>query len=76
MNDEVRAWIAKAEGDFATAERELRVASRPNYDAVCYHCQQCIEKLLKGALKSFGVEPPHVHDLGYLNKLLRGAGAE
>ena len=74
MNEQVRAWIDKAEGDFETAARELGVSPRPNYDAVCYHCQQCIEKLLKGALICFGVDPPYVHDIAYLTKLLRGAG--
>jgi hypothetical protein len=29
--------VAKAEGDFATAERELQVQQKPNYDAVCFH---------------------------------------
>jgi HEPN domain-containing protein len=74
MNEQVRAWIDKAEGDFETAGRELGVSARPNYDAVCYHCQQCIEKLLKGALICFGVDPPYVHDIAYLTKLLRAAG--
>jgi len=74
MNDAVKAWIAKAEGDFETAARELSVSSRPNYDAVCFHCQQCIEKLLKGALKCLDVDPPHVHDIAYLTKLLSDAG--
>lgn len=75
MNDKVKAWIDKAEGDYRTAGRELRTAERPNFDAVCYHCQQCVEKLLKGALLARGVEPPHVHDLVYLSKRLRDAGA-
>ena len=74
MNEQVRAWVDKAEGDFETAGRELGVSARPNYDAVCYHCQQCIEKLLKGALICFGVDPPYVHDIAYLTKLLRAGG--
>jgi len=74
MNDRVKAWIDKSQGDFEVAERELNVASRPNYDAVCFHCQQCIEKLLKGALYSLDVDPPHVHDIAYLTKLLGEAG--
>ena len=74
MSAKVSEWIEKAEGDFATALRESQVASRPNYDAVCFHCQQCIEKLLKGALARCDVDPPHVHDIAYLAKLLREAG--
>lgn len=74
MSGKVSEWIEKAEGDFTTAARELHVTSRPNYDAVCFHCQQCIEKLLKGALTGRGGEPPRVHDIAYLVKLLRERG--
>ena len=37
-------WVEKAEGDFATASREIRVRKAPNFDAVCFHAQQCAEK--------------------------------
>ena len=37
-------WVQKAEGDFGTAQRELLVRDRANYDAVCFHSQQCAEK--------------------------------
>jgi HEPN domain-containing protein len=43
-------WVIKAEGDFATAERELRATDNLNYDAVCFHAQQCAEKYLKARL--------------------------
>jgi HEPN domain-containing protein len=39
MNPITLEWVGKAEGDFATAERELRVQTDPNYDAVCFHAQ-------------------------------------
>jgi hypothetical protein len=32
-------WVAKAEGDFATAQREIQVENMPNYDGVCFHSQ-------------------------------------
>lgn len=44
-------WIRKADGDMATAKRELRARSTPNYDAVCFHAQQCAEKHLKALLQ-------------------------
>jgi len=44
-------WVNKAEGDFATAQRESQVENMPNYDAVCFHSQQCIEKYLKACLQ-------------------------
>jgi hypothetical protein len=34
-------WVAKAEGDFTTMERESRARKAPNYDAICFHAQQC-----------------------------------
>ena len=74
MSGKVSEWVEKAQGDYETASREMQVGSRPNYDAVCFHCQQCVEKLLKGALRQAGVDPPHVHDVAYLSKLLREAG--
>jgi HEPN domain-containing protein len=70
MNETVREWIAKAEGDYATAGRELAATERLNLDAVCFHAQQCIEKLMKGLLIHVGVIPPRTHDLVYLADML------
>jgi HEPN domain-containing protein len=46
MKPLTREWVAKAEGDRVTARRELRARRRPNYDAACFHAQQCAEKYL------------------------------
>ena len=70
MNALVQEWIDKAEGDFATAKREMHSEPGPNYDAVCFHAQQCVEKLMKAALIQKGAPAPHTHDLVYLNTLL------
>lgn len=43
MNGTIKEWVAKAEGDFATAGRELHVASAPNYDAVCFHASSALK---------------------------------
>ena len=40
MNSLAVEWVAKAEGDFNSAERELRARKLPNYDAACFHAQQ------------------------------------
>ena len=56
-------WTTKAEGDFATAGRELRVRKLPNYDAVCFHCQQCAEKYLKAVLQEHNKQIPKIHNL-------------
>ncbi len=38
----------------------------PNYDAVCFHAQQCVEKYLKARLADGEVAFPKLHDLGAL----------
>ena len=35
----------------------------PNYDDVCFHCQQCAEKLMKAVLTERGSPFPKTHDL-------------
>ncbi len=34
-----------------------------------FHCQQAVEKMLKGALKAGGMEVPKIHDLMWLLRL-------
>jgi HEPN domain-containing protein len=64
-------WIDKAEGDFATMERESRARKAPNYDAVCFHAQQCAEKYLKARLCEAGASVDKIHDLtALLNQVL------
>ena len=62
-NETVKEWMAKAEGDFTVARREMRARKSPNYDAVCFHRQQCVEKLMKALLIQLGVTPPKTHML-------------
>ncbi|MEN6577274.1 MAG: HEPN domain-containing protein [Phycisphaerales bacterium] len=75
MNEVIREWIDKSEGDYRTATREVR-ADPPNYDAVCFHAQQCAEKLLKAALIAEGQIPPKTHDLTVLSSLLGSVAPE
>ncbi len=66
MNPITQEWVSKAEGDFATAERELNVTDNANYDAVCFHAQQCAEKYLKASLQEAGTPFGKTHDLSLL----------
>ena len=66
MNDIVREWLAKADGDYTTALREYRARKSPNYDAACFHAQQSIEKYLKGFLQSHGIAFAKIHSLPIL----------
>ena len=59
-------WVEKAEGDFNTALREYRARKNPNFDAVCFHAQQCIEKYLKAFLQKNKIYFPKTHDLKIL----------
>lgn len=61
-----REWVEKAEGDFNTAGREIRARKSPNYDAVCFHCQQGAEKYLKAFLQECDFRIPKIHDLNQL----------
>jgi HEPN domain-containing protein len=64
-------WIAKAEGDFITAQRELRARKSPNFDAVCFHTQQCIEKYLKAILQEHDIAIGKTHNLvALLDKII------
>jgi HEPN domain-containing protein len=63
-------WVAKAEGDFATMLREVRVRKAPNYDAVCFHAQQCVEKYLKARLQEADCPFGRTHNLSALLDLL------
>lgn len=70
MKPEVPEWIAKAEGDFTSAQRDYRARKLPNYDAVCFHVQQCVEKYMKARLIEADIYFPKTHDLGHLLDLL------
>jgi HEPN domain-containing protein len=56
-------WIAKAEGDYASLERECRARNRPNYDSACFHAQQCAEKYIKARLADARISFGKTHEL-------------
>src|SRR2546422_10284187 len=56
-------WIEKAEGDWTSAQREYRARQRPNYDAACFHAQQCAERYLKARLEEAGIAFSRTHNL-------------
>ena len=59
-------WVDKAEADLATAQREIDALDKPNYDAVCFHTQQCAEKYLKACLQEADISFRKTHDLSEL----------
>lgn len=70
MNATVREWVGKSELDLATAGRELHAPDPKNFDAVCFHAQQSVEKLMKAFLIHSNVMPPRTHDLQRLSEML------
>jgi HEPN domain-containing protein len=70
MNPLTLEWVQKAEGDFGTAGREIRARRAPNYDAVCFHAQQCAEKYLKALLQEANTPFGKTHNLVILLDLL------
>ncbi|HZK76671.1 MAG TPA: HEPN domain-containing protein [Candidatus Kapabacteria bacterium] len=49
--------------------REFRNTEEPAYNAICFHAQQCIEKLLKGFLQENRIYFPKTHDIQQLIEL-------
>ena len=68
MNTIVAEWVKKAEGDYSTALREWNARKNRNYDAVCFHAQQCIEKYFKAILQKHQLPFSKTHDLVILVK--------
>lgn len=69
MKDLTKEWIKKSEGDVGTAVRESSVKEGANWDAVCFHAQQAVEKYLKGILQEIEKPFSKTHDLSVLLKL-------
>jgi len=59
-------WVFLADRDLSVAEY-LAVNMRPlPTEIIAFHCQQAVEKYLKGALVILDVEPPYIHNLDKL----------
>jgi HEPN domain-containing protein len=56
-------WTNKAEGDWISAQRELRARKSPNFDAACFHSQQSAEKYLKARMTEAGLAFGKTHNL-------------
>jgi len=67
----LQEWLDFAEMDFLTARHLYDNMYPKPLEIICYHCQQSIEKLLKGALLSYGVTIKKTHDLGLLAEMLQ-----
>ncbi len=71
MNNEyLQNWILKADKDLKVAEHELDI-DRENRvtEAICFHCQQAVEKYLKAYLIFRNVDFGKTHNIEYLLEL-------
>jgi HEPN domain-containing protein len=66
-NEFVLEWFSRADSDLFSAQFLLNMRPIP-VEIICYHCQQCAEKYLKGYLLSQNEEITKTHDLLILNK--------
>ena len=63
-----KEWFDVAETDLSSAEFLQNKIPVP-IEIICYHCQQCIEKYIKGFIILKGEEVPKTHDLILLNRI-------
>ena len=70
MKPITQEWVDKAEGDWGSLGREIRARKAPNYDAACFHAQQCAEKYVKAHLQEASIRFPKTHDLEDLLNLV------
>lgn len=66
----VEEWTQFAEMDLKTAIYLYDTMYPKPLEIICYHCQQAVEKLLKGTLIGKGLQIPKTHDLGILAEQL------
>lgn len=69
----VEAWIRYAEGDWH--DSQILASAGGNRRSICFHLQQCIEKLFKAELMRLALPVPKTHNLRELSDLLHQADA-
>lgn len=67
----VEAWIRYAEDDWQ--DSQILAGAGGNSRSICFHAQQCIEKLFKAELMRLGIAVPKTHNLRTLSALLSEA---
>ena len=69
MRPLTQEWLDKAAADYRSMHREYRVTEDPNYNDVCFHDQQCVEKSLKAFLHTHHIYFPKTHDISEILRL-------
>jgi hypothetical protein len=73
----IHEWFRKADSDYDTARHMLLEYYPMQIEIICFHCQQAVEKWLKGYLiYSVVDEPPKIHELNRLCDMCHGYSAK
>lgn len=67
----VEAWIRYAADDWQ--DSQILASAGGNSRSICFHAQQCIEKLFKAELMRLRLPVPKTHSLHELSELLHQA---
>ena len=62
-------WRILAERDISVADYLAENMRPVPTGIIAFHCQQAVEKYLKGVLVILGEEPPYIHDLDRLRSI-------
>ena len=65
MNANALEWVRYAEEDYevAVSLNKKRHGRKAPLNSICFHCQQCLERYLKGRFEAAGLPVPKTHDL-------------
>ena len=63
-------WKVLAERDLSVADYLAANMQPVPTEIIAFHCQQAVEKYLKGGLVILGEEPPYTHDLDELCNII------
>ena len=67
MDDEVKDWLSKGDSDLRVVEHEIKLPEDEIVkDAVCFHCQQAVEKHLKAFLIYHKIHYKKTHNIEFL----------
>ena len=68
MKKSYQGWLDFANRDLLAAKELVKNEYLANI--VMFHCQQCIEKSIKGLLEFYNITPPKIHGIGKLFSLI------
>jgi HEPN domain-containing protein len=69
-------WLKKGEKDLLTATHELSFGKDAVTESACFHCQQAVEKFIKGYMVFLDIEVTKTHEIGELITKCQGKDVE